>query len=133
LRATKQAKSKIGRLNFRKANLQLFKELVSKNPWESVLRDKGAEQKWQIFKEAFLRAQQLSILRCRKSGKESKGPAWLKHYPLVKLESKKKMHRQWKQGQVTWEDYRDTAMLCRHGVRKAKAQLELDLAKGCKE
>ena len=32
-----------------------------------------------------------------------------------------------------WEDYRDAAGLCRAGVRKAKAQLELDLARGTKE
>jgi len=42
------------------------------------------------------------------------------------------MHRQWKQGQVSREDYRDAARLCRDGVRKAKAQLELTLARGAK-
>jgi len=42
-----------------------------------VLRDKGAEQSWQIFKDAFHRAQELSVLRCKKSGKEGKRPAWL--------------------------------------------------------
>jgi len=30
---------------------------------------KGAEQSWQIFKEAFLRAQELSIHRCRQEKK----------------------------------------------------------------
>ena len=43
------------------------------------------------------------------------------------------MHKQWKQGQVTWEEYRDAARLCRDGVRKAKAQLELDLARDTKK
>jgi len=43
------------------------------------------------------------------------------------------MHRQWKQGQVTWEEYRDSARLSRVRVRKAKAQLELDLARGAKK
>ena len=43
------------------------------------------------------------------------------------------MHRQWKQGQVPWEVYRDAARLCRDEVRKAKAQLELDLARGAKK
>lgn len=35
------------------------------------------------------------------------------------------MHRQWKQEQVSQEEYRDLAQLCREIVRKAKAQLEL--------
>ena len=111
----------------------LFRESVNKTPWESVLKDKGVEQSWQIFKKAFLRAQELSIPRRRKSEKEGKRLAWLNWDLLVKLESKKKMHRQCKQGQVTWEEYRDAARLCRDVVRKAKAQLELDLARGAKK
>ena len=57
--------------------------------------------------------------------------AGLNQYLLVKLECKK-MHRQWKQGWTTWEEYRDAARLCRHGVRKVKVQLELDFARGAK-
>ena len=30
---------------------------------------------------------------------------------------------------MCWEKYRDAVWLCRHGVRKAKAQLELNLAR----
>ena len=51
-RDMRQAKSKMRMLHFRKANLQVFRELVSKTPWKTVLMDKGAEQRWQIFKEA---------------------------------------------------------------------------------
>ena len=106
LRDMGQAKSKVRTLNFRKANFQLFKELVNRTPWETALRDKGAEQSWQIFKDAFHRAQELSIPRCKKSGKDSKRPAWMSRDLLVKLKGKKEMHRQWKQGQVSWEEYR---------------------------
>jgi len=42
------------------------------------------------------------------------------------------MHRRRKQGQVSWEEYRDTAWLCRDEVRRAKAQLELNLARDAK-
>jgi len=41
LKVTSQAKSKVSTLNFRKANLQLFKELVNESPWETALRDMG--------------------------------------------------------------------------------------------
>ncbi|KAK4818274.1 hypothetical protein QYF61_009992 [Mycteria americana] len=132
LRDMGQAKSKVRTLNFRKANFQLFKELVNRTPWETALRDKGAEQSWQIFKDTFHTAQELSIPRCKKSGKEGKRPAWLSQDLLVKLKGKKEMHRQRKQGQVSWEKYRDTAWLCRDGVRKAKAWLELNLARDAK-
>ncbi|KFQ86553.1 hypothetical protein N337_12956, partial [Phoenicopterus ruber ruber] len=119
-------------LNFRKANFQLFKELVNRTPWETALRDKGAEQSWQIFKEAFHRAQELSIPRCKKTSKGGKRPAWLSRDLLVKLKGKKEMHKQWKQGRVSWEEYRDAARLCRDEVRKAKARLELNLARDTK-
>ena len=48
---------------------------------------------------------------------------------LVKLQSKRELHRQWKQGQVSWEEHRDTARLCRDGVRRAKVWLELNVAR----
>lgn len=46
---------------------------------------------------------------------------------MVKLKGKKQRHRQWKQGQVTWEEYRDEVQLCRDSLEKAKAKLELNL------
>jgi len=76
--------------------------------------------------------QELSVPRCKKSGKEGKRPAWLCRDLLVKLKGKRELHRQWKQGQETWKEYRDAAWLCRGGVRKAKAQLELNLARDAK-
>ncbi|PKU29020.1 nedd4-binding protein 2-like 2 [Limosa lapponica baueri] len=75
LRDTCQTRSIVRTLNFRKASLQLFKELVKRTPWEVVLRDKGAEQSWQIFKDTFHRAQKLSISRCKKSSKKGKRQA----------------------------------------------------------
>ena len=39
--------------------------------------------------------------------------------------SKKKMHRQWKQGQVLKEEYKEAARLCKKDVRKSKAKFEL--------
>ncbi|KFR00034.1 hypothetical protein Y956_06354, partial [Nipponia nippon] len=123
-----QMKSIVRTLNFRKANFQLFKALINRTPWEMALRDKGAEQSWQIFKDAFHRTQELSMPRCKKSLKEGKRPAWL----WVKLKGNKRMHRQWEQGLVSWEEYGDAAWLCKDGIRKANASLELNLARDAK-
>lgn len=75
LKDIRQAKSKIRKFNFRKVKFYFFRELVNKTPWESVLKDQKVEQIWQIFKEAFTCAQELSITRCRKSEKEGHRPA----------------------------------------------------------
>jgi len=69
--------STVRTLYFRKANLQLFKQLIGMTPWERVLRERGAEQSWQILKHALHREQELSVPRCKKLGKEGKRPAWL--------------------------------------------------------
>jgi len=42
------------------------------------------------------------------------------------------MHRLWKQGRVSWEEYRDATQLCRDGVRKAKVWLEQNFARNVK-
>jgi len=50
LRDMGNARSIVRTLNSRKANFQLFKELVSRTPWEVVLRDRGAEQRGQTLR-----------------------------------------------------------------------------------
>lgn len=42
--------SKVRTLSFRRAKYQFFKELVNRNPCEAALRNKGAEQNWQILR-----------------------------------------------------------------------------------
>ncbi|KAK4806756.1 hypothetical protein QYF61_005552 [Mycteria americana] len=69
---------------------------------------------------------------CKKSGKEGRRPAWMSKNLLVKLKCMKEMHWQWNQGHVSWEEYRDTAREYRDGIRKAKAQLELNWARDVK-
>ena len=44
----------------------LSKELLDEIPWEAVLRDKGMEQSWQLSRDAFLKAQDLSIPQQKK-------------------------------------------------------------------
>ncbi|KFP92756.1 hypothetical protein N329_00492, partial [Haliaeetus albicilla] len=113
-------------LNFRKTNFQLFKELVNRTPGKlpSGTREQD-RQSWQTFKDIFHRPQELPIPRCKKPGKECKRLACMGGDQLVKLKGKKEMHRWWKQGQVSWEEYRDAARLCRDWVRKAKVELNL--------
>jgi len=72
------------------------------------------------------------VILCKKSGKQGKRPAWLSQELLVRLKDKRELHRQWKQGQVSCELYRDTVQFCRNEVRRAKAQLELNLASDAK-
>ena len=51
---------------------------------------------------------------------------------LDKLKHKKQAYRGWKQGQVAWEEYREIVRVARDQVRKAKAVIELNLARDVK-
>jgi len=51
---------------------------------------------------------------------------------LDKLKHKKEAYRWWKQGQVAWEEYREIVQTAREQVRKAKALIELNLARDVK-
>ncbi|GAB0182068.1 mitochondrial enolase superfamily member 1 [Grus japonensis] len=52
---------------------------------------------------------------------------------LDKVKHKKEAYRGWKQGQVAWEEYRETVQAAREQVRKAKALIELNLARDVKD
>jgi len=75
-----------------------------------------------------LHAQERCIPLSKKSRKRGRRPAWLNKELLEELRWKRKVHRMWKEGQATWEEYRNVARTCRDATRKAKAHLELNLA-----
>ncbi|KFV02204.1 hypothetical protein N339_05970, partial [Pterocles gutturalis] len=125
------AKSRVRTLNFRGANFQLFKELLDGIPWETVFKGIGAEQSWQLFKDTLLSVQEFSIPQ-KKSSKGGRRPAWLSKDLQLKLKEKREMYRKWKQGYVAWEEYRGVVQMCRDRIRKAKAQMELNLARDVK-
>ena len=47
--------------------------------------------------------------------------------------NKKEKHKQWKQGWVALEEYRDEVQKCRDGIRKAKNIEGTELNKGCEK
>lgn len=78
----------------------------------------------------FPRLQKCSIIPTyKKSGKEGKTIAWVSKDLLVKLKSKKGMHRQWNQGHISWEVYRNAAYMCGDKFRKTRTQVLLFLAR----
>ncbi|GAB0208944.1 mitochondrial enolase superfamily member 1 [Grus japonensis] len=52
---------------------------------------------------------------------------------LGKVKQRKEAFRGWKQGQVAWEEYRETVRAARDQVRKAKAMIEISLARDVKD
>ncbi|KAK4811175.1 hypothetical protein QYF61_019806 [Mycteria americana] len=119
-------------LKGREEEFGLFNDLLGRLPWDKALEGRGAQESSLIFKDHLLQAQERSIPTNRKSGKNTRRPAWMNKKLLAKLRNKKEAYRGWKQGRVTREEYRNTVQTCRDEVRKAKAQLELNLARDVK-
>uniref|UniRef100_A0A8C0A0D2 Reverse transcriptase domain-containing protein n=1 Tax=Anas zonorhyncha TaxID=75864 RepID=A0A8C0A0D2_9AVES len=116
-----------------KADFRLLGELVSKVPWEAALEGLDVHQCWSFFKRCLLEAQDQAIPKYRKSGRRGRRPAWLTRNILMEIRRKQRVFRYWKEGQVTWKEYRDAARVCRKKIRVAKAHLELKLAVSVRE
>ncbi|KAM9591180.1 uncharacterized protein ACIBXB_006077 isoform 1-T3 [Morphnus guianensis] len=61
--------SKTTTMDFRRANFGLFKALVERVPWETVLKGKGVQEGWTFFKKEILMAQDQAIPMCCKSNR----------------------------------------------------------------
>ncbi|KAF1606038.1 UNVERIFIED_CONTAM: hypothetical protein FQV16_0004848, partial [Eudyptes robustus] len=86
------------------------------------------QEGWTFFKKEVLKAQEQAVpIRCKKNGR-GRRPAWLNRELLLGLRRKRRVYHLWKKGQATQEEYRDLVRSCREKVRKAKAQLERNLA-----
>ncbi|GAB0207839.1 mitochondrial enolase superfamily member 1 [Grus japonensis] len=133
LRAARRARSKLTTLDFRRADFGLFRDLLGRIPWDKALEGRGAQDSWLIFKGHLLQAQERCIPTKRKSSKNTKRPPWMNKELLGKVKQKKEAYRGWKQGQVAWEEYRETVRAARDQVRKAKALIELNLARDAKD
>ncbi|GAB0188654.1 mitochondrial enolase superfamily member 1 [Grus japonensis] len=133
LRAARRVHSKLTTLDFSRADFGLFRDLLGRIPWDKALEGRGAQDSWLIFKGHLLQAQEPCIPTKRKSSKNTKRPPWMNKELLGKAKQKKEAYRGWKQGQVAWEEYRETVRAAREQVRKAKALIEITLARDVKD
>ncbi|GAB0206448.1 hypothetical protein GRJ2_003110400 [Grus japonensis] len=133
LRAARRARSKLTTLEFRRADFGPFRDLLGRIPWDKALEGRGAQDSWLIFKGHLLQAQERCIPTKRKSSTNTKRPPWMNKELLGKVKHKKEACRGWKQGQVAWEEYRETVRAARDQVRKAKALIEISLARDVKD
>ncbi|KAK4827745.1 LOW QUALITY PROTEIN: hypothetical protein QYF61_021216 [Mycteria americana] len=120
--------SRTATLDFWRADFVLFRRLVERVPWEAVLKGKGGQEGWAFFQKAILKAQEQAVPMCQKTSWWGRRLAWLNRELWLELRKKSRVYGLWKKGQATQEDYRDVVRLCREKIRRAKAQLELNLA-----
>jgi len=133
LRGGSRAISRIKTLDFSRANFGIFKELPGRIPRVRALEGRAVQEFWSLFNHHFLHAQDLCIPLSKNSSKGGRRPAWMSKELLAELRRKIKVHGLWKDGQATWEEYRNFVKACRDATRKAKVHLELNLARDVKD
>ncbi|KAK4832543.1 hypothetical protein QYF61_023875 [Mycteria americana] len=62
--------SKTTTMAFQSADFGLFRTLVERVPWETVLKGKGVQEGWAFFKKEVLKAQEQALPMCRNSPPE---------------------------------------------------------------
>ena len=57
LRVLKRVHSKLATQNFRRADFELFRELLGRVTWEKALEERRAQESWSVFKDHLLQTQ----------------------------------------------------------------------------
>uniref|UniRef100_A0A803SNX3 Reverse transcriptase domain-containing protein n=1 Tax=Anolis carolinensis TaxID=28377 RepID=A0A803SNX3_ANOCA len=109
-----------------------MKELLSGIPWTPILKNRGVKDGWEFFKSEIFKAQMQTVPTKKKNKTSAKKPEWMSKELLTELKLKSDMHKKWKRGEITKEEFKRIANTCREKVRKAKAQNELRLARDIK-
>lgn len=116
--------SKTATLIILRVDFELFRTLVGKIPWESVLKCKGVQEGWLFLKKEVLNAQEQAVPLCQKMSQQGRRPVWLNRELLLRHWEKKRVE------EGPCNSHRVQGMcrhLCRENLRKAKAQHELNL------
>uniref|UniRef100_A0A8B9ISU6 Endonuclease/exonuclease/phosphatase domain-containing protein n=1 Tax=Amazona collaria TaxID=241587 RepID=A0A8B9ISU6_9PSIT len=85
LRTVRRACSKLTALDFKRADFGLFRNLLSKVPWDTALEGRGAQDCWLIFKDDLLQAQERCIPTRRKFSRRARRPPWMDKELLSKI------------------------------------------------
>ena len=93
----------------------------------------GAQKGWEYFKEVILKVQELTIPKTWKMSQWRRRQVLLNRDLWLELRNKRKVYGLWNRGQATHEDCKYIVKLCREKIRKAKSQLELNLATKVKD
>ena len=85
----RRGNSKTATLDFQRADFELFRRLVGGVPWGSVLKSKGVQDGWSLFKEEALKVQEQAVqLCCKVSWEGRRSSAWMYRELFLRLQEK---------------------------------------------
>ena len=119
--------------NFRKANYEGMKQRLTEVDWSKIEKT-STEKGWLFFKNVVLEAQNNYIPKVDKSKSKTKWPKWFNRSIKKNIQRKKALYRAFKrdQKQSTQKEYLELQTQVKKEVRKAKREIEINIAKGAK-
>jgi len=88
-------------------------------------RRQGVQESWLLFKHRFIHAQDQCSPRERNLEKEAGDPCGSAR-SFYRNSDAREVYGMWREGQATWEEYRNVVKTCRDATRKAKLHLEFN-------
>ena len=102
--------SKTATLDFRRADFELFRRLVGRVPWGSVLESKGVQDGWLLFKKEVLKAQEQAVPLSCKMSRCGRRPVWMNRELFLRLQGKKRIYLLWNKGRATQKEYKEVVV-----------------------
>jgi len=124
---------RIQTLDFRRTNYGLFKELLGGIPWLRALEGRGVQEWWSLLKHHFLHAQEWCIPVRRISRKAGRRTGWMSKELLSEFRWKRKVHGMWKEGQATWEEYKEFCQSMQGCNEEGQGPPGIEAGKGCQK
>ena len=75
-------------MDFQRTDFELFRTLVGRVPWDSVLKGKGIQEGWLLLKKEVLEPQEQAVPCCQMSQQERR-PAWMTRELSWRLQEEK--------------------------------------------
>jgi len=106
----------------RPIHMCLFRRLVGGVPWDSVLKSKGVQDGWSLFKKEVLKAQEQAVPLSSKMSQRERRSAWMSKELFLRLQEENRIYLLWKKGRPTRKEYKEVVKMCREKIRKAKGK-----------
>lgn len=86
-----------------------------------------------MLSKELLNTQEQAVQICRKTSCQGKKTGLVKQRSQASTQGKKRIYHVYKGGQVAWENQKDILRSYKEKIRRAKTQLEFDLAATVKD
>jgi len=77
--------SKTATLDFRKVGFELFRMLIGRVPWDSVLKGKGFQEVWLLLWKEVLKVWEQTVPLCHKMSRQGRKLVWMNRELFLSL------------------------------------------------